>query len=562
MSQPNPSTALAATVVDELIRNGVRRFVVAPGSRSAALASAVAVHPDADLTVAIDERSAGFHALGMGKAGEPAAVIVTSGTAGANLLPAVVEAEMSWAPLIVLTADRPPELREVGANQTIDQIGLFGRHVRWFFEMGVAEDRPGSNGFWRSTVCRAVGEAAGDRPGPVHLNLAFREPVVPLSDDGRVSSAVFESVIDGRVDGSPWTRRVAGSAPISPIPVELAAIERGVVVVGAGGIDAGVADRLAATLGWPLVAEPTAGKRPKQSISTAHLLASHPGFASRHRPEVALVLGRVGLSRPLGGLLSGVPTIVSDPGAWSDPGRSGVGRLVGIPWVDADAVPVRTGGWRRAWFDAERVARAALDACLDRFEAVSEMRVARDTARAAGGVLAVASSMPVRDLDIVMEPGDTRIVSNRGASGIDGFVSTVLGVGAVEGSVTALAGDLSMLHDQNGFLVDRRPDAVFVVVDNDGGGIFSFLPQASLPGTFERLFGTPHGRSFERYAAFHGVGYQLVDTAAGLTPAIDAARSAGGPQLVVVRTDRSANVEQHRHVTSAVHAALTESWRD
>ncbi|MGF1666796.1 MAG: 2-succinyl-5-enolpyruvyl-6-hydroxy-3-cyclohexene-1-carboxylic-acid synthase [Acidimicrobiia bacterium] len=558
MSQPNPSTALAVTVVDELIRNGVRRFVIAPGSRSAALASAVAGHPDADLTVAIDERSAGFHALGMGKAGQPAAVIVTSGTAGANLLPAVVEAEMSWASLIVLTADRPPELREVGANQTIDQTGLFGRHVRWFFEMGVAEDRPGSNGFWRSTVCRVVEEATGERPGPVHINLAFREPLVPLSDDGRVSSPPFESAIDGRADGSPWTRSVPGSAPVAPIPAELAAIERGVVVAGAGGIEGGVADRLAATLGWPLIAEPTAGRRPKQSISTAHLLASHPGFVSRHRPDVALVLGRVGLSRPLAGLLSGVPTIVSDGGAWSDPGRSATLRLAGIPQVDAGSVPARSGGWRRAWFDAERVARSALDACLDQFDTVSEMRVARDTARAAGGILVVASSMPVRDLDIVMEPGDTRIVSNRGASGIDGFVSTVLGVATVEGSAVALAGDLSMLHDQNGLLVDRRPDVVFVVVDNDGGGIFSFLPQASLPGTFERLFATPHGRSFERYAAFHGVGYHPVDTPGELIPAIGTARSAGGVQLVVVETDRAANVEQHRHVTGVVHAALTE----
>ncbi len=561
MSHPNPSTALAVTVIDELVRNGVCRFVISPGSRSAALASAVAGRSDLDLTVAIDERSAGFHALGMAKVGAPAAVIVTSGTAGANLLPAVVEAEMSWTPLVVLTADRPPELREVGANQTIDQVGLFGRHVRWFFEMGVAEDRVGSNGLWRSTVCRAVDEATGRRPGPVHLNLAFREPLVPLSDDGRVSSPVFGSVTDGRADGSAWTTGVPASAPTVPIPSELAAIERGVVVVGAGGVDATVADRLAATLGWPLIAEPSAGRRPAQSISTAHLLASHPGFAARHRPDAALVLGRVGLSRSLAGLLDRVPTMVSDGAAWSDPGRSAGWRLAGIPQVDTATLPPRTGGWRRSWFDAERVARAALDSALDGLDTISEMRVARDTARAAGATLVAASSMPVRDLDIVMEPGDTRIVSNRGASGIDGFVSTALGVAAVEGSVVALAGDLSMLHDQNGLLIDRRPDAVFVVVHNDGGGIFSFLPQASLPGNFERLFGTPHGRSFERYAAFHGAGHHRVDDPAELIPAIDTARGEGGVQLVVVETSRGHNVEQHRHVAATVHASLTERLR-
>lgn len=557
MTHPNPSTALASVLVDELIRSRVTRFVVAPGSRSTALAIAAATHPDAEVTVCIDERSAGFTALGMGKAGAPSAVIVTSGTAVANLLPSVVEAEMSQVPLVVLTADRPPELRDVGANQTIDQAGIFGRHVRWHTEVGVAEDVAASNDLWRSTACRAVAEATGPVGGPVHMNVAFREPLVPLSDDGRVQATPFTSPTSGREGAQPWTEVLAGGPPESVLPAEVAGRERGIVVVGAGTFDIDRADRLAARLGWPLVVEPTAGGRPLQAISTAHLLAGHQGFVDSHTPEVALVIGRTGLSRPLGRMLANVPTVVSDGGRWTDPGRRATMLLAGHPVVDSAKLEARSGGWRRSWFEAERVARQALDAALDGLDEPSELRVARDTA-ATAQVLVTASSMPIRDLDITMRPGGPEVIANRGASGIDGFVSTVLGVAAVRGSATALAGDLSMLHDQNGFLTDGRPDAVFVVVDNNGGGIFSFLPQASLPSHLDRLFATPHGRSFERYADFHGLEYHPVTDPAGLAPTIVAASSSGGIHLVVVLTDRRRNVDQHREVTAAVHSAISD----
>jgi 2-succinyl-5-enolpyruvyl-6-hydroxy-3-cyclohexene-1-carboxylate synthase len=554
---PNPSTAMATVVIDELVRNGVARFVVAPGSRSAALALAAAAHPSAEVTVAIDERSAGFHALGMGKAGSPAAVIVTSGTAVANLFPAVIEAEMSRSSLVVLSADRPAELRSVGANQTIDQIGIFGGHVRWFFEMGVAEDVVGANTLWRSSVCQAVARAQGTPGGPVHLNLAFREPVVPRSDDGRSSAEPFAAAVDGRADGRPWTRRAPAGEAFSEAGSDWLAPERGVVVAGEGPWSVQEADRLAAVLGWPLITEPTSGGRPSQAIGTAHLLAGHRGFAAGHQPDVALVLGRVGLSRTVASLLADVPTMVVDAGGWSDPGRGAEWMCSGLPAVDPAAVPGRSGEWRRSWLSAERIARESLDGVLDGLSEMSELRVARDTALAADRCLVVASSMPIRDLDVVMPAVPARVIANRGASGIDGFVSLTLGAAAVEGHAVALAGDLSMLHDQNGFLVDRRPDAVFVVVDNDGGGIFSFLPQASLGADFERVFATPHGRSFERYAAFHDLGHREVGDPASLIPAIVAARSDGGIQLVVVHTDRSRNVDQHREVTAHVHAALT-----
>ncbi|MFO7547800.1 MAG: 2-succinyl-5-enolpyruvyl-6-hydroxy-3-cyclohexene-1-carboxylic-acid synthase [Acidimicrobiia bacterium] len=568
MTLPNPSTALAAVLVDELSRNGVRHLVLGPGSRSAPVAMAAADHPDLGLHVHIDERSAGFAALGIGRAsGAPAAVLTTSGTAAVNLHPAVVEADAAGVPLLVLTADRPPELRHTGANQTIDQIGLFGDAVRWFCEVGVAEDRPGSNPYWRSTVCRAVTEAFGHagRGGPVHLNLAFRDPLVPASDDGRAVDRPFGSPTDGRPDGDAWTRRSRTGVGSVELSDRWTSVDRGLVVVGdLGGSPFGPTlseiDGLAARLGWPLVVEPPAGGRPPQTISTAHHLLGHPGFTRRYRPEAALVLGRAGLSRNLAGLLAGVPTVVADPGTWSDPSRSAEEMLAAWPSIRPGPAGSRDGEWRRGWLEAERVARTALDTALDAGDEPTEPRVARDVARAAaGGRLVVASSMPVRDLDWFMAPGDVEILSNRGASGIDGFVSTALGVAAVSGHpVTALAGDLSILHDAGGFLVEPRPDAVFVVIDNDGGGIFSFLPQAGFPEHFEQVFGTPRGRSFERLAAFHDLGFRPVDGAAELVPAVTDAHRAGGVHIVVVRGDRARNVEVHRRLTDSVSQALDE----
>ncbi len=252
---------------------------------------------------------------------------------------------------------------------------------------------------------------------------------------------------------------------------------------------------------------------------------------------------------------------MADPFGWPDPERQGVELLAGIPVVVDPDLPAReASSWRRAWLDAERVARVAIDRRLDREPAPTEPRLARDVGRAmvGGDVLVVGSSMPVRDVDMFLAPGPFSIVSNRGASGIDGFVSTALGVAcrAQEGSVVALGGDLSVLHDANGFLLAERPDAVFVIASNDGGGIFSFLPQARFPQHFERVFGTPHGRSFERLAAFHGLGFRRVEAADEVVAAIEDATEEGGVQLVEVPTDRAANVEFHRSVTADVHAAL------
>ena len=407
MTHPNPSTAVASVLVDELIRNGVRTFVVAPGSRSAPLSMAAAGDERVSLIVCIDERSAGFEAVGLGRAGTPAAVIVTSGSAVANLLPAVVEGSMANVPMIILSADRPPELRGVGANQTIDQIGLFGRYVRSFVELGVPEDHPRSNGYWRSTVCRSLAHAFGrlGPAGPVHVNVALREPLVPTVDDGRSVAQPFQADTSGRGHGGPWTVDPATDVSAPPLPDSFVQSERGLVVAGTGA-DVGWSDRAAAALGWPLICESTAGARPDQTITTAHLLAATPTFADRHHPEAVLAIGRIGLSRSVATLCQGAMTATIDPSGWMDSTSSARIVLNAYPGLDPHDVPGRPTGWRRRWLEAEAAARGALDAALDDEEGITELRTARDTARgASGGVLVAASSMPIRDLDVVLETG-------------------------------------------------------------------------------------------------------------------------------------------------------------
>ena len=556
-SHPNPSVALAIVVVDELVRGGVTRFVLSPGSRSAALARAVEDHPGASLAVMIDERSAAFFALGVARiSGSPAAVITTSGTAVANLFPAVVEADVSGVPLILLTADRPPELRHTGANQTIDQLKLFGEVVRWFWEAGPTEDRPASNAYWRASAARAVAEAGGwsGRGGPVHVNLAFREPTTPTGHDGRSQAPPFISETKGRPAGKPWitARRPAGLDPSFLSEVKRA--ERGIVVVGEGAGGSDIYARLADQLGWPLIAEALSGARHPPSISTFHFLLQ--GSPSSLRPDVVLRFGTTGLSPNLARLLSDpsiAQVVVGAPGRWADPDRAASQMVSGPPTAAAEAMLKRlgertgSGEWLRRWQEAEQACRMVIDRILDD-DTPSEPRAARDLAAMPLDGLVVGSSMPVRDVDWFAEQTPATVIGNRGASGIDGIVSTALGAAWQNpGRVVGLIGDLALLHDSNGFLVSERPSCVLVVVNNDGGGIFNFLPQASYPH-FEKLFGTPHGRDFEALAAFHELGYRRLERASDLATTVEDALHEGGVWLVEVRTDREENHRLHQRI--------------
>jgi 2-succinyl-5-enolpyruvyl-6-hydroxy-3-cyclohexene-1-carboxylate synthase len=564
----------ALTLVDELARAGVTDACLAPGSRSAPLALALAEHPGITVHVHLDERSAAFFALGAAKrSGRPVAVVCTSGTAAANFHPAVLEADQARTPLLVLTADRPPELRGTGANQATDQLKLYGPAVRWFCEVGVPADDPAAGRYWRSLASRAVAEATGPPPGPVHLNLAFAEPLVPPGLGGDPAP--------GRPDGAPWTKappagRAADPGDVAALAEAVRANPRGLLVAGWGvDLDPGVVDGFAAAAGWPVLADPLSGaRRGPAAVSAYDGLLRAPGFAAAHRPGLVVRVGAAPTSKALTGWLDeSVPQVLVDPaGGWLDPGRAASLRLTADPSALLAAVTARLGAtgpaspvrpWLREWLEAERLAREAIDGLLDDWAEPFEGRVARDLVAwmPDGGTLVVGSSMPVRDVDAFAAPRDgLRFVANRGLSGIDGFVATALGVAAAGTEpVAALCGDLTLLHDASSLLgaAGRPRGVVLVVCDNDGGGIFSFLPQARLPAElFEPLFGTPHGLDLTAVAAAARVPVTVVEKAAGLVPALDAALAGGGTRLVVVRGDRAANLARHRAVTEAVAAAV------
>lgn len=559
-----PSAALAAVLVDELCRAGVVHAVLAPGSRSAPLA--LALHTETRITVhvVIDERSAAFMALGIARATRaPALVLCTSGTAAANFHPAVIEADQARVPLLVVTADRPEELRATGANQTIDQTRLFGGAVRFFAEISAPHDSfGGAAPRWRSLVGQAYAAAAGSPPGPVHLNVAFREPLV------EPGSEPADSVAGGRPGGRAWTETVVAARPSPEIAAALAekiaAAERGLIVVGDCDLDPKPVVVLAERTGWPLLAEPTSGgRRGENAITTFDALLRHSPFASAHRPDLVLRFGKLALSRALAGLLAPeVPQVlVERDGARLDPERALSRIVVADESLICEALCERLeqpeeSPWLRSWREAEKAARTALDEALDSDDSPSEPRVARDLAALVpdGGALVAASSMPIRDLNSFMAArAGLRVLGNRGASGIDGFVSSAVGVALVCPSRTyALAGDLSLLHDQNGLIGRADTDLALVVLNNDGGGIFSLLPQAGIASGFEELFGTPHGLDLAALARLYGLDYRRLERAGDLAAAV----SGEGLTLIEVRTERKKNAELHQRLWSAVAAAL------
>ncbi|HJR87915.1 MAG TPA: 2-succinyl-5-enolpyruvyl-6-hydroxy-3-cyclohexene-1-carboxylic-acid synthase [Acidimicrobiia bacterium] len=547
MSAPNPSVAMARVFIDEFVRNGIRDLVLAPGSRSGALAMTAAAEPRLQLHVALDERSAGFWAVGYGKVGQiPAVALTTSGTAVANLLPAVVEADRSQTPVVVVSADRPAEARHSGANQTIDQIKIFGERVRFFADVPAAADDADEPSGWRSLVCQAVAAA---RTGPVHLNLAFREPLVPATDDGRTVAAPYRGDLSGRSDGRVWTQILPASKSASQLPVG-----GRVLVVAGPGADRHLVDA-AIAMGLVVVAEGHSGCRVPGTISTAHHLLGSEVLSGALMPDKAVVLGTPGLSRPLANLLAKVETIVAAPG-WFDPGRKAA-QMRGIGGWTPDRLDE---SWAASWQKAETNARQIIDQVLDSFPDIIEPRVARDVVAAMpdGGVLAVGSSMPVRDVDWFSSPRTgLGFVSNRGASGIDGFISLAAGAAGGAGKpVVGLMGDLSFLHDTNGLLIKPTPDLVLVLVNNNGGGIFSFLPQADYPEHFEQIFGTPTGVDFEGLSRALGAVHTLVERPDQLQKSIRVALTESGISIVEVRTDRARNLEVHRQITEEVTRAI------
>ncbi|MDO8389907.1 MAG: 2-succinyl-5-enolpyruvyl-6-hydroxy-3-cyclohexene-1-carboxylic-acid synthase [Actinomycetota bacterium] len=544
-----------ATLVDQWVRMGLRHAIIAPGSRSTPMALALAAHVDLDVQVMHDERSAAFTALGVGLAtGVPAVVLCTSGTAATHFHAAVVEADLSGVPMLVLTADRPLELHGIGAPQTIDQIDLYGAVVRCFADPGVPElaDAP----VWREFAADWWMSAVDGDAGPVHVNLPFREPLVGSP------SALPPAVDWPAVEPDGWFM-------MRPDISTLAAMldhPRGVIVAGAGVDDVGAVEALAVALNWPVLADPRSGCRHlPQAVCAFDPLLRHAPFAVDHVPTAVLHLGEPPASKVLSQWLatSGATHVqVHRQQRILDPSGMITERVYGRPsTVCTELLGLVKGAtgtpWLARWQHAERCAQQAISDVVSAEPALSEPGVAR-VLSAAGGQLVVSSSMPVRDLEWFGR-GEVRtgVHSNRGANGIDGVIATGIGVALGSGQRTVVhLGDVAFCHDQSSLtaLAGRRLPFTIVVSDNDGGGIFSFLPQAQLltADRFEQLFGTPHGTDVVALAAAHGLGARSVTTGAELSSAL------ADPAIQVIRVPsaRAANVGAHDRLYAAVADAL------
>lgn len=557
----NPSTAQATIIVDELVRNDVRHVVVCPGSRNAALA--MALHQAAEdgrvtLHVRIDERSAGFLALGLSKtSGRPAAVACTSGTAAANLHPAVLEAYHSGLGLLVLTADRPPELHGTGANQTIDQRGLFGS-AAVAVEFPVAERREGQNQVWRGLVCRAVAQAETGRP--VQVNIPFREPLVPTFEPR------WPEALDGRPNGLRWT---TSAAPVTMAGsrVDFRLPARTLMVFGSGREDrARAAAGVAASAGWPAIAEPSSQAAALSGganvLRCGALLLAAGELPEQLRPEAVVVVGRPTLSRGVRGLMGRAPVYgIGDHPQWTDPQYVAT-HVRG--WLDLDDMSQVDGvdvEWLTSWRHADVSAVNAIEKLLGEQEWPTGLKLAAEVMEAlpTGAALFLGSSNPVRDVDLVADPrSDVTVFANRGVAGIDGNVSTTIGMAlAADGPAYALIGDLTFLHDFNGLLIgplEQRPNLTLIVHNDDGGGIFTLLEQgaAEYKYSFERVFGTPHGADLESLCHGYHVDYVRPETSGELRAALTPGR---GVKVVEVRSNRSLLRDLHARLRATVAEA-------
>ncbi len=582
MDATNANTALASAFVEELARCGVRHAAIAPGSRSTPLALALWREPGIEVSVHTDERCAGFFALGAAHAtGAPAAVLCTSGSAAANLHPAVVEADESAIPLIALTADRPPELRGIGAGQTIDQLKLYGSAVRWFCDVGTHEGNDDGLLHYRATACRAYAAAAGDpRPGPVHLNLAWREPLAPVAAEGAVS-AESELALEGRGD-RPLTAVEDGLDAPSPtllgdLRAAIDATERGLIVCGRQS-DAGLAPlvaELARASGFPILAEPTSQLRlgpHDRSMVVARYDAVARARPDALAPELVIRFGELPTSKPLRTWLAGLEDLrqaVVDPhGGWYEPSRRADAIVRADPRLVAAGLASGLEGaggrdWAGRWLEAEKAASDAIAAELEALGEPSEpgLHAALGDAHRDGELVYTASSMPIRDQEEFVASGsaDVLFLANRGANGIDGIVSSGAGAAIASGRPTTIVlGDLALVHDIGGLsaLRDAPVPIRVVVIDNGGGGIFHFLPQAELleAEEFEALLGTPSGVEPARAAELWGLEHRALTDLAELPDAL-----AAGTGLISIAVDRGRNVELHQRLRDAATGAISRA---
>ena len=600
----NSERALGEFVValaDGLVAGGVRHVCLCPGSRSTPIAIAVHRHPALQTWIHLDERSCAYFALGLAKVRrEPVAIVCTSGTAALNFAPAVAEAALSGLPLVVLTADRPAELRGVGANQTVDQVNLFGSHAKSFAELPVPAPGASSAAVARHWGQRAPVLALAGPAGPVHLNLPFREPLIPqLPDPPAADRAATAPQRPG-----PPPRREPSPGDIAALAPLLASHPRGIIVAGPSHApeSSQAITGLAALLGYPILADPLSQLR-RGPHDRSHVIDSYDAFlrgpiVPALQPDVVLRTGATPTSKALGRFLAGLADaeqiVVAPPGRWNDPDLRATRSLDADPvavfrrLIDALASDFRSGasrsgaspaagppltgprpdpGWLDVWRRRDQIAAAALDAAFDAgaaADALSEPGAIRELIDAlpADATLVAGNSLPIRDVESVLRGADgpLHVFANRGASGIDGVVSTALGIaaGRSQAPLALVIGDLSLYHDMNGLIAAGRfgLDATIVVLNNDGGGIFSLLPQAQRVPEFETLFGTPHGLDFEHAAAQYGLGYARPQSRDAYRAALDDSLARPGVQLIELRSDRAANAALHRDAWDRVREAL------
>ncbi len=575
--------ALLRAFVAELVSAGLRDAVVCPGSRSTPLALALRASAGVRVRVLLDERSAGFFALGMARTSRrPVALLATSGTATVEFAPAVVEASLSRVPLVVLTSDRPVELRDRGAPQTIDQVHLYGRAAKWYTELPLGDGEPATLAHVRWVAGRAMATAQAGPAGPVQVNAPFREPLLPDGPPGIAPASVAERPFAASIAG----RRELDGPDLDALASRIRGVPHGLIVAGPDDDPAlpAALGSLAGATGYPILADPLSGLRTGRHDKTHVIVRGdqlvRPGpWIDGHLPDLVIRTGAMPTSKPLTQLLARIRPellVLDADGGWRESALVPATFVHADPAATASALARELDGvavearwdadWRAADDAVGDVMTTWMASLREPFEGAPFPVLA--AALPDGAVLWAGNSMPVRDLDGWLPATDRAITvrSNRGANGIDGVVSTALGSSAVaSGEVALVVGDISFLHDLNALVAARLHDlsATIVLVNNDGGGIFSFLPQAQpaavagmgLPDHYEELFGTPHGIDLAPIVTAMGGEHRLVDPTI-LRAVIEGSVGRPGVRVLELRSDRTRNVELHREVEALAQAAL------
>jgi 2-succinyl-5-enolpyruvyl-6-hydroxy-3-cyclohexene-1-carboxylate synthase len=575
MSHQEGLTAYIAAFVAELSKTGVEDVVISPGSRSTPMALVMAEHPDLRIHIQVDERSASFFALGIAKATQkPVALLCTSGTAAANYYPAVIEANISRVPLLVLTADRPHELRDVGAPQAIDQIHLYGKNVKWFVEMAPPEKTEDMIRYARTVCGRAAATAASYPQGPVHLNFPFREPLIPLMDEN-----LFE--LPERVGG--YVEIETGHLSLSDqtfaaISEDIASYKKGIIVCGQLDNNEFTEEviALANKLQFPIIADPLSqlrsGKHEGQHIIDAYdAFLRNEDAKSALKPDVIIRFGAMPISKALTIFIKenrNARQFVVDSGAgWREPTMSASEMLycdeaLFCKKIVESAAPVRKSDYLQKWLTVNELAKEQL-AAISQVEDLSEGKLFQQLTEMLpeGSTLFVGNSMPIRDLDsfFLLNEKNIKVMANRGANGIDGIVSTALGVASVSQPCYLVLGDLTFYHDLNGLLASKlyNIDINILLINNNGGGIFSFLPQAKEPKHFEKLFGTPLDLDFSHVVEMYNGKYDLIQDWEHFSDTFAKNQKIGGLKVMEIRTARDSNLKEHRDLWNSVSREIT-----